>query len=153
MVRGSSRRLQEEELKQTAETRLQEVLASIDAAVQSGATARGSSGAKSELYGRLSTAIEAIQEGLIERDVEVWHVFRFILDLFGCYDTALPQICARSEQPEDVQSLLLYHRPVLCCLRLSAANTSFLLGRRAQQRASSAAASAACTMDHSLSAC
>lgn len=62
--------VQEEELKSAAQARLQEVLADVDARVQSGNGA-GTSAAGGELYSRLSAAVDAIQEGLIERDVEV----------------------------------------------------------------------------------
>jgi len=62
---------QEEELKAAAESRLREVLAEVDERVQSGNAAGGSSTGASELYQRLSAAVDAIQEGLIERDVEV----------------------------------------------------------------------------------
>lgn len=58
-------------MKGAAEARLQEVLAEVDARVQSGNAAAGPASGNSDLYQRLSAAVDAIQEGLIERDVEV----------------------------------------------------------------------------------
>jgi hypothetical protein len=65
-------RMQEEELKSAAALRLNEVLADVEARVQSGNGA-AATGAGGELYNRLAAAVEAIQEGLVERDVEVCH--------------------------------------------------------------------------------
>ena len=64
--------MQEEELKSAAALRLNEVLADVEARVQSGNGA-AVTGAGGELYNRLAAAVEAIQEGLVERDVEVRH--------------------------------------------------------------------------------
>lgn len=62
--------MQEEELKSAAAARLNEVLADVEARVQSG-SGTAASGAGGHLYNRLAAAVEAIQEGLVERDVEV----------------------------------------------------------------------------------
>lgn len=45
----------------------------MEARVQSGNGA-AATGAGGELYNRLAAAVEAIQEGLVERDVEVCHM-------------------------------------------------------------------------------
>jgi DNA-binding helix-hairpin-helix protein with protein kinase domain len=65
--------MQEEELKSAAALRLNEVLADVEARVQSGNGA-AATGAGGELYKRLAAAVEAIQEGLVERDVEARHM-------------------------------------------------------------------------------
>lgn len=61
-------------MKAAAEARLQEVLSEVDSRVQSGNGATSAAGG-GDTYNRLSTAIDAIQEGLIERDVEVCERF------------------------------------------------------------------------------